>query len=100
LPWNVVTTTTGGMEQKHVQGRLAFNGIFGYLAIGKSGAGGRNKMYNAPVIFALRGSNYTPQRGFELDTEPYIREYSKYRLIGFGKFNSGCWFVVLDLFQQ
>ena len=76
-----------------------FNGIFGYLSIGKAGAGGRHKMYNAPVIFALRGSNYTPQSGFELDTEPYIGEYSTYRLIVFGKFNSGCWFVFLKSFS-
>jgi hypothetical protein len=83
LQWNVVNATTGGIEQKYIQGRLAFNGIFGYLSIGKSGVGGRIKMYNAPVIFALRGSNYTPQLGFELDTDPYIGEYSTYRLIVF-----------------
>jgi hypothetical protein len=39
-------------------------------------------MYNAPVIFALRGSNYKPQTGFELDTEPYVGEYSTFLCFG------------------
>jgi hypothetical protein len=82
LQWSVVKATAGSTEKKFINGRLAFNGIFGYLSIGKSGIGGRIKMYNAPVIFALRGSNYTPKSGFELDTEPYVGEYSTFICFG------------------
>jgi hypothetical protein len=76
LQWNVV----GEGDEQMIEGRLAFNGVFGYLSIGKSGEGGRNKMFNAPVIFALRGSNYTPETGFELGSDPYIGEYSKFEV--------------------
>ena len=59
----------------NVKGRLAFNGIFGYLSFGFKGVGGRITMYNAPVILAMPGGNFTALDGLDLTLGPEVHEY-------------------------
>lgn len=60
-----------------VVGRLAYNGIFGYLAIGLAGPPGskHNGMNDAPIIMALPGGNYTAKYGLDLSLGPQINEH-------------------------
>jgi len=62
LQWSVVDE-----EQGIVKGRLAFNDVFGWLAIGFSDPEGRhNGMNGADILLALPGGNYTPMFGLEV----------------------------------
>ena len=58
-----------------VKGRLAFNGIFGYLSFGFAGVGGHLSMFNAPIILAMRGGDFTPLDGLNLTLGPEVKEY-------------------------
>lgn len=58
---------------RQVQGRLSFNGIFGYLGFGF--AGPVNNMASGRVLLAMRGGNYTPQTGLDLTQGPQVNEY-------------------------
>jgi hypothetical protein len=59
----------------NIDGRLAYNGIFGYLSVGFQGVGRRLTMFNAPIILAIPGGNYTPKYGVDLKLEPEVHEY-------------------------
>jgi hypothetical protein len=60
-----------------LKGRLAFNGIFGYLAFGFVGPDypARNAMYQGRVIMAMRGGNYTASEGLDLTMGPQVEEF-------------------------
>jgi hypothetical protein len=58
-----------------VTGRLAFNGIFGYLAVGLAGTGDGNAMRSAHIIMALPASEYSASTGLDLTTDPMVNEY-------------------------
>jgi hypothetical protein len=58
-----------------VKGRLAFNGIFGYLAFGFAGTGGQTAMQNVLIIMALPVSKYSASTGVDLTTDPMVNEY-------------------------
>lgn len=62
LQWSVVDE-----EQGIVKGRLAFNDVFGWLAIGFCDPeGNHNGMNGADILLALPGGNYTPMFGLEV----------------------------------
>jgi hypothetical protein len=62
LQWSVVDE-----DQGLVKGRLAFNDVFGWLAIGFAYPEGRhNGMNGADILMALPGGNYTPRFGLEV----------------------------------
>jgi hypothetical protein len=68
LQWSVV-----GDE---IHGRLAFNGIFGYLAIGFADLdGAKNGMHGATLIMALPGGNYSAVTGLDLSLGTQIDNY-------------------------
>lgn len=59
-----------------VQGRLSYNGIFGYLALGLPMPGGAKKgMHGARTILALPGGNYSPVTGLDLTMDDTVNEY-------------------------
>jgi hypothetical protein len=59
-----------------VDGRLAFDGLFGWLAFGFANlGGGRNGMNGATIIMALPGDNYTALDGLDLTLAPNVQEY-------------------------
>ncbi|GAX10473.1 hypothetical protein FisN_21Lh172 [Fistulifera solaris] len=59
-----------------IRGRLAYNGLFGYLALGYPSAGGdKNGMHGAEIIMAIPGGNYDAAIGFDLTMQPSINEY-------------------------
>lgn len=69
LEWTV-------LESNVIRGRLAYNGLFGYLALGYPSVGGsKNGMHGAEIIMAVPGGNYDAAVGFDLTIEPSIREY-------------------------
>ena len=61
-----------------VHGRLAFNGLFGWLALGlpnlAEGAG-KNGMQGASVLMATPGDNYSPVTGFDFTLDSKVAEY-------------------------
>lgn len=62
LHWSVVDE-----EQGIVKARLAFNDVFGWLAMGFADPEGRhNGMNGADILLALPGGNYTPTFGLEV----------------------------------
>jgi len=62
LQWSVVDE-----EQGIVKARLAFNDVFGWLAMGFADPEGRhNGMNGADILLALPGGNYTPTFGLEV----------------------------------
>lgn len=66
--WNV--------SDGHVLGRIAFNGLLGFLAIGLANVGGeKNGMHGAHILMAIPGGNYSAITGFDLSIEPSIHEY-------------------------
>jgi hypothetical protein len=59
-----------------VDGMLAFNGIFGWLAFGLANVGGgKNGMHGADVIMAIPGGNYSAVTGLDLTMGPTVSEY-------------------------
>ena len=59
-----------------VDGRLAFNGLFGYLAFGFAKIdGAKNGMHGATIIMALPGSNYSAVEGLDLSMGPTVNEF-------------------------
>mmetsp|Transcript_48457 Transcript_48457/g.73207 ORF Transcript_48457/g.73207 Transcript_48457/m.73207 type:complete len:659 (-) Transcript_48457:105-2081(-) len=60
-----------------VDGRLVFDGVFGFLAIGHASfAGGpHDAMNGASIIMALPGGDYSAVTGLDLSLEPNINEY-------------------------
>jgi hypothetical protein len=60
-----------------LKGRLAFNGIFGFLAFGFIGPEypKRNPMHGGKVILAMNGGNYTASEGLDLSLGPQVNEY-------------------------
>jgi hypothetical protein len=65
------------LEDHNLVGRLAYNGIFGYLAFGYAGP---NKvttpMLGSRIIMAMRGGSYTEDRGLDLESdEPVVQEF-------------------------
>lgn len=66
--WNV--------SDGHVHGRLAFNGLLGYLAVGLANVGGaKNGMHGANILMAIPGGNYSAITGFDLSIDPSIQEF-------------------------
>ena len=62
LQWSVIDE-----EQGIVKGRLVFNDVFGWLAIGFADPEGKhNGMNGANVLLALPGGNYTSMYGLEV----------------------------------
>jgi hypothetical protein len=73
LMWNVVNATDGSLS---IDGKLVFNGIFGYLSIGFPKEGGRkNGMSGASIIMGLPGGNYSAVTGLDLSMETKVEEY-------------------------
>jgi hypothetical protein len=64
------------LENNVIRGRLAYDGLFGYLALGyPSVGGGKNGMHGAEIIMAIPGGNYDAAIGFDLTIAPTINEY-------------------------
>ena len=59
-----------------LDGRLAFNGLFGWLAFGLANTTGRlNGMLGASIIMALPGGNYNAADGLDLTVGNDVNEY-------------------------
>jgi hypothetical protein len=59
-----------------VNGRLASNGLFGYLAFGLANVGGaKNGMHGAHIILALPGGNYPAVDGLDPALGATVGEY-------------------------
>jgi len=60
-----------------LEGKLVFDGIFGYLSFGLAGPAGsdKNGMHNASVILALRGGVYDDAKGMDLTSASTVGEY-------------------------
>jgi hypothetical protein len=68
LMWNV--------DGDIIDGKIVFNGLFGYLAIGFQNPGGRlNGMYGASIILALPGDGYSAATGLDTSMEHTVNEY-------------------------
>jgi len=66
--WNVV--------DDKIQGKLVFNGLFGYLAMGFAHPeGNKNGMNGASIIMAIPGGNYSAKFGLDLGMESSVNEY-------------------------
>jgi hypothetical protein len=64
------------LESGQINGRLAYNGLLGYLAFGFANVGGsKNGMHGATILLAIPGDNYTATDGFELDAGPSVQEF-------------------------
>jgi hypothetical protein len=65
------------LEDDHgVNGRLVYNGLFGWIAFGFANpTGDLNGMLGATIIMALPGGNYTAFSGLDLSLDPTIEEY-------------------------
>lgn len=64
------------VEDGAVKGRLAYNGLFGWIAFGFANVGGqKNGMHGATIVMALPGGNYSAFSGLDLSLEPTIDEY-------------------------
>jgi hypothetical protein len=70
IHWNVLD---GGK----VEGKLDFNGLFGYLAFGFANETDYdlNGMFGGSVIMALPGGDYSPVTGLNLSLSPEVKEY-------------------------
>ena len=65
-------TATNGQ----VDGRLAYNGLFGWLAFGFANVGGdKNGMHGANILMAIPGGNYSAVTGFDLSINASVQEY-------------------------
>jgi len=67
--WNVV--------EDRIRGKLAYNGLFGYIAIGFwNPDGAKDGMHGAPVLFGMPGGEYSAFSGLNLDAGLTIAEYT------------------------
>jgi hypothetical protein len=58
-----------------IVGRIAFDGIFGYLAVGLAGTGGDiPNMSGARIVMATRGP-YNATAGYDLSSDPVLESY-------------------------
>ena len=63
-------------DDGQVDGKVVFNGGFGFLGLGFAHPGGKhNGMNGASVILATPGGNYTAQHGLDMDLEDMVHEY-------------------------
>ena len=68
LKWSV--------QQDKVVGKLYYDGIFGWLALGITKEGGKkNGMNGGSIIMALPGDQYSPVTGLDLDGPASVHEY-------------------------
>jgi len=59
-----------------IDGRLSYNGLYGYLAFGfSSGGEGIMGMFGAEIIMGLPGGNFTPVDGLDLSLNATVKEY-------------------------
>jgi len=64
------------LVSKKIEGKVVFNGLFGYISIGFAKEGGKkNGMNGASVIMAIPGGNYTAMDGFDLSMGSSVHEY-------------------------
>jgi hypothetical protein len=69
-------TLMWSVEDGTVKGRLAYNGLFGWVAFGFANVGGeKNGMHGASIIMALPGGNYSAYSGLDLNMTPTVAEY-------------------------
>ena len=67
---------TASPTNGHVEGRLAYNGLFGWLAFGFANVGGaKNGMHGANILMAIPGGNYSAVTGFDLSINASVQEY-------------------------
>jgi hypothetical protein len=65
-------------DNKSILGRLAFNGLFGYLAIGFRNTDPNaylNGMLGGKVLLALAGGNYSAYSGLDMSLPGSLKEY-------------------------
>jgi len=68
--WNVAE------DGETIDGKLVFNNLFGYLAIGIASEGGKhNGMNGASIIMAIPGGNYSSKLGLDLGMDDTVLEY-------------------------
>jgi len=68
--WSVID------QEQVIQGRLLYNGLFGYLSFGFAGLNGaKNGMHGAMILMALPGGNYSAVTGLDLTLESTIGTY-------------------------
>lgn len=68
--WNVV-------DDSVIEGKVVFNGLFGYISAGFAKEGGKkNGMNGASVIMAIPGGNYSAKLGLDLGEGPSVEEYT------------------------
>ncbi|KAL7541117.1 hypothetical protein ACHAXR_010646 [Thalassiosira sp. AJA248-18] len=73
LSWSIVEDDTGA---KKIKARLAFDGVFGWLAMGFADADGKhNGMNGGNVILAIPGGNYAMDSGLDASEDPSIGTY-------------------------
>jgi len=66
--WNV--------DGDSVDGKLVFNGLFGWLAFGFFNPGGKhNGMNGASIIMAVPGGNYSAKLGLDMSMNETVEEY-------------------------
>lgn len=59
-----------------IKGRLAFDGIFGFIALGFAFPGGRhNGMNGAKIFMGVPGGDYTAKTGLDLEKFTPVQEY-------------------------
>jgi hypothetical protein len=65
------------LDDHNLVGRLAYNGIFGYLAFGYAGPSKvTTPMLGSRIIMAMRGRNYSEDSGLDLESDaPVIQEF-------------------------
>ena len=64
------------IEDGMVNGRIAYDGLFGFLALGFANPNGENNgMHGAPILMALPGDNYSAYSGLDLTLDPTVNEY-------------------------
>lgn len=63
-------------DDDKIQGKLVFNGGFGYLALGFANPeGGKNGMHGASIMMAIPGGNYSARFGLDLEMDESVKEY-------------------------
>ena len=66
--WNVV--------DNKIEGKLVFNGLFGYLSMGFAHpTGNLNGMNGASIIMAVPGGNFSAKFGLDLSLDENVQEY-------------------------
>ncbi len=74
LLWSVVEGDAGSMK---VKARLAFDNVFGWLALGFANVEDThlNGMNGASIIMAIPGGNYSPDTGLDLSVDGSVATY-------------------------